>query len=94
VDNLLLKLGREFPETSSPTPGAWKLTRDGKEEDLSKWKPTTMDGKRPIIIDSVAEEHLPLISTRLVAAQTETWAWTLRMKSFALPTDDPFLLQK
>jgi hypothetical protein len=92
VDGLLLKLSAELPAANSPTPGGWKLTRNGSEEDLSKWKPSTLDTKTPIFIISGVQDHLPLVRTTF-AAQSETWAWARQTKSFILPLGAAFLLQ-
>ena len=92
VDGLLLKLSAELPAANSPTPGRWKLTRDGNEEDLSKWKPSTLNTKTPIFIISSVQDHLPLVRTTF-AAQSKTWAWARQTKSFILPLGATFLLQ-
>jgi hypothetical protein len=68
------------------------LTRDGKEEDLSRWKPSTLNTKTPIFIISSIQDHLPLIKTTF-AAQSETWALARQTKSFILPLGAAFLLQ-
>jgi hypothetical protein len=90
LTSLLMVSERLKPTTNSPTPDAWKLTRESSKENWSLWNPSTLDSERPIFITSTVQDHLPSITTTL---PVRTWVWARPTRALMLPLGDVFLLQ-
>ncbi|KAI9830638.1 MAG: hypothetical protein M1819_005448 [Sarea resinae] len=91
--NLLSKLNHEYPILDTPSPGFWKMKKNGIEEDLNEWNPHQLDSDKPLLIISNVEKSLVPIEFIRPTQDGRPWAWAHEMRSFQLPSHVVFELQ-